>query len=271
MELYSLSEHEIWYSEAPAILSQDDIVFNGYSLQNTSIITSTLDYDDLGNVELNAFNYPRDDGGGVLNKYYRGRTITLKATIKASTASDFNDLIDEIKQNLKQTSGYLDIRVNSEIRRIRATVTKTDFNRDHYHITFCPLVVTFTVLEPFFYAYNAQSFWYLAKTATFSEEITHRGTADSDPVFYFIFGTGTSVTAITLTNPDTTTLVITNTFAINDVLIIDAGNKIVTKNGTQIDYTGVFPSFTPGSNPFTFTITWAVLVDVTAIVPKNYL
>lgn len=255
MNIYALNEHEIGYSEAPLVETQDDIVFDGYSLQNTSIITSTLDYDDQGTVELNSFNYPRDDGGGVLNKYYRGRTLTLKATVKASTASDFNDLIDEIKKNLKKTSGYLDIRVNSEVRRIRATVTKTNFAREHYHITFCPLTVTFTVLEPFFYAYNAQSFAYTGKTATFSEEITHRGTADADPVFYFIFGTGSTVTAITLTNPDTTTLVIANTFAINDILIIDAGNKIITKNGTEIDYTGVFPSFTPGSNPFTFTIT----------------
>jgi len=271
MNIYTFNEHEFDYSVAPAVTTQDDIVFDGYSLQNTQIITEKVNYDELGNIELNSFNYPRDDGGGVLNKYYRGHTITLQATIKSTNADDFNDLIDDIKKNLKTTSWYLDIRVNDEIRRIKATVTKMNFQRDHYHITFCPLTVTFIALEPFFYAYSPQSFAYTGRTGSFSEEITHRGTADSEPAVYFVFSAGTTVTAVQFSNPDGTILTITTALTTNDILIIDCANKVVTKNGVEIDYTWVFLSMTPGSNPFTVTFTGAVVVDVTLIVPKNYL
>ena len=127
------------------------------------------------------------------------------------------------------------------------------------------------MLEPFFYTITNQSASYLAKTATFSEEFTNLGTADSEPVLYFIFGTGTSVSAITITNPDTTTMTITTSLVINDILIVNARTKVVTKNGTEIDYSGVFPNFRVGSNPFTVTITGTVLVDVTCTASKNYL
>ena len=267
---YTLNEHELWYAVAPTILDQDDIVFDGYSLQNTEIITETLNYDDLGIVDFNTFNFPRNNWGGVISKYYRGRKVTFKSFVKESTSTALNDKLDEIKNKLATTEWYLDIRVNSEIRRVKATCTNLDYKRQHYHVTFIPLDITFTILEPFFYAITSQSASYLSKTGTFSEEFTSLGTAATEPTIYFIFWVST-VTSMVITNPDTTTMTITTSLWVSDVLIIDSKNKVVTKNGTEIDYSGVFPLFQVWSNPFTVTITGSVNVDVTVITPKNYL
>lgn len=254
----------------PSTGSSDAIVFDGYGLQNANIITSNINYDDLLSIELNSFKYPRENGGGVLSKFYRGREIKLEITVKSDTGQNFNTLMDTVKKNLRKTEGYLSILVNTERRRIKATCTKFDTKREYYNITFCKIDVTFTTLEPFFYAETKQSYNFLGKTGTFSEEVTNLGSTDSLPVFYHIFGAGSAVTNVAFT-AFSRTLSIANTFAANDILIIDAVNKSVTKNGVEIDYTGAFPVFPPGSNPFTTSYTGTVLADVTLIQDKNYL
>lgn len=254
----------------PGAGSTDAIVFDGYGLQNANIITSKVNHDDLLNIELNSFKYPRENGGGVLSKYYRGREIKLECTIKSDTAANFNTLLDNTKKALRKTEGYLKILVNGEYRKIKATLGKFDMRREHYNITFCQVDITFTALEPFFYADSKQSYSFLGKTGTFTEEVTNAGSAESLPVFYHIFGATTAVTAVAFTAFNRT-LTINTSFAQNDILIIDGVNKSVTKNGVEIDYTGAFPIFPPGSNLFKFTYTGTVSVDVTLIQDKNYL
>lgn len=97
----------------------------------------------------------------------------FKGIAKASSATALNDLIDAIKFNLSKTEGYLDIKVNGEIRRAKATNTRLEFGRQHYHVTFVPVVITFEILEPFFYTTTQQFASYLSKVANFSEEFTN--------------------------------------------------------------------------------------------------
>lgn len=266
----ALNTNAIGYSPLPNAITQDVIAFDGFGLQNTQIITNSIDFDDLTTVELNSFKYPRDDGGGVLSKYYRGREIKLTCTIKAASAAAFASVMDDFKKSLRKTEGNLDIYVNDETRRIKATCTKIDFKRQHYNVTFATADVTFQALEPFFYAANAQSFQFQAQSGSFFGEFTNTGSADSLPALYFIFGAGTAATELQI-NAFGLSLTIANSFANNDVLIVDAKNKSVTKNGAEIDYTGQFPKFPPGSCPFQIAMTGTSLLDLTAIVPKNYL
>lgn len=274
MNDFLLDEYEINYSSPPTLLAQDDIVFDGYSMQNTDkFITSKIDYEDLKNINLNTFDFPRIDGGGVLSKYYRKRIITVQGTIKAATAEAFSELIDEVKTSLRKTEGYLDIRPlgMDEIRRCKATVTSIDIEREHYNVTFSPITVVFITMEPFFYAIVSQSQTYEAKTVTFTEEMTHLGSAEVLPNTYLIFGAGTSATALSFTDPEGRVLTVTVALANGDVIFIDGENKNVYKNSVAIDFSGSFPIFTPGSNNFTIGFTGTVLADVTVIAKKNYL
>lgn len=66
-------------------------------------------------------------------------------------------------------------------------------------------------------------------------------------------------------------MTVARTFSPGDVLIIDCDGKTVKHNGAAVDYSGMFPTFSPGSNPFHTVITGTALVDLTAIAAKNYL
>ena len=210
---YELSEHPLGYSPAITTESTGDIVFNGYSLSNSgTIICTYIDYDDQGQIDLNTFNFPRDDGGGVLTKYYRGRDIKLRITLIESTATAFNTLLDNFKTAIRGTEGNLDIRINDEVRRIKATLTSCVFKKEHYNVTFVNAELTFRSVEPFFYSTTSQTSTFEGKTVTFDEEITNTGSAESDPQFYFIFGTGTATTNVAIT-AFSRTISVTNTFA----------------------------------------------------------
>lgn len=271
---FTFNENEIGFSVAPLTLAQDDIVFNGYSLQSATFLTSEIDYDDQKNIELNTFKFPRIDGGGVLSKFYRGRTITIRGTLKVAntdTAADFNTLIDEVKKNLRATEGNLDIKVNGEVRRIKATVTNIDVDRKHYNITFAPIVVTFMAMEPFFYSIINEYGTFVNKNGNFTESMAHDGSADVIPNAYYIFGAGTSATAMTITDANGRILTITTAITNGTVIYIDGENRTVKKDGVEIDFTWSFPIFAPGVNTFTTAFTGTVLCDVTYIAKKNYL
>lgn len=78
------------------------------------------------------------------------------------------------------------------------------------------------------------------------------------------------MTAISFTSAGRT-LSITSNITTNDIIVIDSLNKVVKKNNVEIDYSGLFPIFSPGDNNFTAEFVGSVSADVSIILPKNYL
>lgn len=153
----TVNEREIGYSAPPLSVTQDAVAFDGYGLQNATVRTVSVDMDNLGRVDLPTFDFPMDDGGGVLSRYFRGRQIRVRISVSCDTPENLNLKIDDIKRNLRKSEGNLDITVNGEIRRIRATLTDVKFNRQHYNLTFVNADLTFTSVEAFFRAASDQS------------------------------------------------------------------------------------------------------------------
>jgi hypothetical protein len=54
-------------------------------------------------VDFQTFANPDSDGGGILSKYYRTKTINLTLSIKQPTEEQLDALIDEIKYRTSKT------------------------------------------------------------------------------------------------------------------------------------------------------------------------
>ena len=103
-----------------------------------------------------------------------------------------------------------------------------------------------------------------AFTTNLSTSYTFLGSFDPTPVWTITVNSQTAMTALELLNSDTgTEIMITRTFANGDVVVIDAKNKTVKVNGTEVDYTGIIPKWNVGLNNFQINIT-ATAKNITA-------
>jgi hypothetical protein len=116
------------------------------------------------------------------------------------------------------------------------------------------------------------SFTGSSKTSTF---VLIGGTVVALPVITITLTAGTGLTSkyIQITNPSTGKLIrITRTWVAGDILIIDCENKTVKVNGTDVDYTGVFPTWSPDDTQIQYDDTLTTrTVTMNMVYKKRYL
>lgn len=172
---------------------QDDIVFNGYSLQDAVAITSNQTWDNMPNRDFNTFPIPREDGEGIRGDFWRRKTIVVEGTLRKSSQSEFNDEIDAFKKAMAKREGILDIKINGIIRRFIVTLTNTNdiFGlRRNFNLTFIRYRLQFTCLTPFGEDVDGTVFQALDTiTNPFETIIDNEGTIKTFPIYYLSFFT----------------------------------------------------------------------------------
>ena len=255
-----------------ATAPQDDIVYNGYWLQNENIIVSNINYDNWHSVLSETYSSPLSDLGWELNYYFKEKVIMLRWYIKEDTATLLNQRIDILKQVLGQNNQDLDIKVEGTIRRAKANCINLEslFERQNYNITFLPFNIRFRLIEEFAseITLNSQSFTW--KTATFTEEVVNLWTVRTNPLLTILLNTATTVTSIAFALWDNTITVL-DTYSWSDVIQIDCENKLVTINSASVDYTWTFPELSVWVNSYTITIDWTKNFNTTLSYYNNYL
>jgi phage-related protein len=242
--------------------STDDITFNGYGLQNTSIRTRYVK-ESAPSLELNRKTYPRANGAYAETAYWRETKISLRGNISKPTQLTLEQEMDTIRKNLAVYGGLLKMTFAGQPRYYECYATGLEnifSERDHFNVTFTPYQVDLVALHPFGRSENRDTFdsTYAITTASTNFEIVHQGTAVSEPIIYLSITTAGSASAITFTNTaNGEAFTITDTFSDGDFLAIDCEQKTVKKNSVAVDYTGILPVLLSGSNTCNVAVTGA--------------
>jgi len=233
--------------------SSDVFQFNGYGLQNLNIIVSDSDHSTSPKRSVDTGELPRRHGVVIYDAQYREKIVTLEGHIKANSSSELEDLIKEIKKELSEIDGNLDITIGGETQRYIATLINSDdlfSERKGYHITFCPFKATFLCSEPYGHDVDYTIYALSGQTSTsVSQTMTNDGSADADPVFIITIVNMSGFSSLTVSNNTTIqSLTISEPITAGDIITIDAENQIVTLNSVEIDFDGSIPYIEPGDS-----------------------
>lgn len=247
-------------ASATSPASSDEITFNNYGLQNTSILTRFVKL-SAPILDLQKRAYPRAQGAYAETAYWRETHLVLRGTIKGSSRTDMESRMDTLRKNLAVFGGILKIPWAGTSRYYECYAIGLDRifqERDHYHMTMCPYEIELIALQPFGRS-GGRTVTDVPTPIAVSPttmEFVNAGTAEADSLAYLTVVTAGTLSQIVwenTTNGDKVT--IPSSFSNGDQIVIDGENRRVTKNGVEIDYTGVLPKIVSGSNAFKITLT----------------
>lgn len=232
------------------------ISFDGNNLESAVVLINKLNRFDGAVRDLQVEFMSFQDGFYIPSDYWRSRTIKLSGMINSASASDMATQVDSLKQYLSGVNKNLDIDYGSGTRRFKATLKDLQAPEEFYNITHLPYQAEF-ICQPFGYATSNTTFS-SSDITTASHSGSHDvvGTYKPQPIITITFDSATSVTALTFTNTTTgDAITVTTALAASDVLVINTETHKVTKNGSQIDFTGPIPEFSTGTNEYTIAVT----------------
>lgn len=260
-----------WGKAVTSAVQQDDIIFNWFWLKNTAYITSDVSFRNMPQINLLTYANPKNDWWGVLDRFYKKRTIKLEWSIISESAIDMEHKIDNLKKALSVKTWYLDFKVWENYRRILCSLTNSDIiNRRGYDITHAKFSLTFEAQNPFWSEKVRSSSTFDWVNDEINENINNEWSEYSNPIINIVFSSATNVNElkVKIWNNE---IVINESITSGDIIDINTIDKNVTLNATSVDFSGKFPRLESGINMLTMKCNGTYNYDVAVLYPKNYL
>lgn len=258
------------------MLSDTSVFFAGNDLE--AIVGAALvdhNFNDLPKREINIYKLARANKSVVTSAEYSSKEVTVRFHLKGCDRGDTEAVLQTLKSYLRPinqalivSQGGLDVTYNS------ATMNEINYEWFSNKIL---LTIVFIVADPIGFEDVDSTFVSTTNITVAAQSITinNAGSFDAEPVVNLIVNTVTGGTSQSLSIKNETTgqgLTITRTWANGDTVEIDSDNKTVTINGTNTDFSGLFPTFPPGNGSLGYTDTFTTRsVDISATYKKHIL
>lgn len=242
-------------------MAEINITYNTYDLQyedptgQNTILTRDILYRQMGDKNIILREDTIRDGFDVVDIHYSRKIIMVRGWLISNSQANLRTLRDNFMNALRPNEGDLDIDYGSGTIRYKATVQSIMMPEEHWHITQIPFEIEF-LCEPFGKASaSSSSAWSNQASSLSNEDITITGTYKCLPTIT-IRATQATITKIKFENETNDDWIeVETTFIVGKDLIIDCENETVRFDSDDVDFTGIFPSISPGDNKFHLTIT----------------
>jgi hypothetical protein len=233
-------------------MSATSITYDSFNLNNSTTITGDLDDASAYERELDIYNLARTSGAVISDSRYRTKHIMVSGQLQGTSPSNLESLIDTFHAALSVQSKNLDIGYNGTTRRYVSTPAKVSVTREVRAASWAKFEIDFIATD-YGQATSSDSLYSGSVTTPTSSSVS-LDIGGSAPDQYLdisvTIGSGFvgSTNTLTVSNPVTgQTLSITRAWTAADVAVISCKNQTVTVNGTEVDYSGAFPAYSPGN------------------------
>jgi predicted phage tail component-like protein len=237
------------------------VTFNGFSLSDDNFITERVVHRGFASREVRKARVNRREGIKVLGTEFTEKQIEVEGNLVASSASQLQTLLDNMKKALTAQEASLVI----DTRTYTATVESLGVPDEHYTLSKAPYSVVFTCSDPFAVVDSVGvSITIPSGQVTVSGVVLISGTFFARPTFTYTppNSTGdTLIRRIDLYHVQTGQTVTASGFGSGGLgglkyqnsLVVDLDAFTVTEGGTIVDSIGGYQKFEPGINNITFT------------------
>lgn len=236
--------------------------FDSYDLQDANIILTKIEHDNIPAQELKRYRIVRGDGEIITDKRHGAKRILLIGRVNGSSSDDLESRLDTLREKVvgyNKINKQLVIDYNGTTRVYTAVCTSFSIDRRTGTVNFAEFQIEFVSTTPFGKApastnlltSNSQT------TSPNSKAITVAGTAERQKLVITVelnSFTGGAANTITLKNNETNYAIsVSRVWTVADVLVVDVENFSVKVNGVEVDYSGAFPDFAPGSRTLVYS------------------
>lgn len=239
-------------------MSAKNAIFDGWDLAAHGMKISMVDmHSRAKNVQLEGRAV--EDGLVQVMSRYSGKPVVIEGRFDPrATVDDLETAIDEFMLAMSGDERILDIEHGGSTRRFIATAQNTGIIRERGAATIAGFSVEF--VAPDGYGSDTASQTLLSATqttATTDHAITVGGSYKAQPDIMVTINSltgGDPQKSISLTNTNTTEgITVTRNWAAGDVLLLNAADRSVYVNNTQIFARGAFPSWPAGTQYITYS------------------
>ena len=188
--------------------------------------------------------------------FFSERLITVRVNIVQSTRALLEQALDSLHALLQTVEGELIVEQGGADRRYYATMSDIQFLQEGG--SYAELNIIFVCSDRFGYATAATTVVSLTgvTAGTRSDQYNWQGSAEWQlPIItltYTAISGGTDKTVTLGNNANGQTLSVNRDWATSDVLIVNCFNNTVKVNGTDVDFSGAFPEFAPGTGSLAY-------------------